>query len=49
MGDRLDKLEEVLRKERNTIWRDRRNDAKMILVNAGEVIERGYYHDTERH
>ena len=49
MGDRLDELEEVLRKETNAIWRGRRNDARMILVNAGEVIERGCYHDTERH
>jgi len=47
--DRLDELEEVPRKERNTMWRGRRNDARMILVNAGEVIERGCYHDTERH
>jgi len=49
MGDRLDKLEEVPKKERNTMWRGRRNDARMILVNAGEVIERGCYHDTESH
>ena len=49
MGDRLDKLEEVPRKERNAMWRGRRNDARMILVKAGEVIERGCYHDTERH
>jgi len=49
MGDRLDELEEIPRKERNAMWRGRRNDARMILVNTGEVIERGCYHDTERH
>jgi len=49
IGDRLDKLEEVPRKERNAMWRGRRNNAKIILVNAGKVIEREYYHDTERH
>jgi len=46
IGDRLDELEEVPRKERNAMWRGRRNDVRMILVNAGEVIERGCYHDT---
>jgi len=49
MGDRLDELEEVPRKERNAMWRGRRNDARMILVNAREIIERSCYHDTERH
>ena len=49
IGDRLDKLEEVPRKERNAMWRGRRNDARMILVSAREVIERGCYHDIETH
>jgi len=49
MGDRLDELEEIPRKKRNAIWRGKRNDARMILVNAGDVIERGCYHNTERH
>jgi len=49
MGDKLDELEEVPRKERDSIWRGRRNDARMILINAGDIIERGCYRDTQRH
>jgi len=49
MGDILDKLEEVPRKDRDPIWRGKRNDVRMILINAGDMIERGCYHDTQRH
>jgi len=49
MGDRLDELEKVPRKERNAMWRGRRNDARMILVNVGDIIEKGCYYDIERH
>ena len=49
MGYILDKLENVPRKVRDPIWRGRRNDARMILINTGDIIERGCYHDTQRH
>jgi len=49
MGDILNELEKVPRKDRDPIWRRRRNDTRMILINAGDVIERGCYHVTQRH
>jgi len=45
MEDGLDELEEVPRKKRDPVWRGRRNDARMILINASDVIERGCYRD----
>jgi len=49
MGNILDELEEVARKERDPIWRGRRNDVRMILTNAEDIIKRGCYYDTQRH
>jgi len=49
MGSKLEELDEVPRKKRDAQWRGRRNDIRLILLSAGDIVERGCFNDSDRY
>jgi len=49
MGSKLEELDEVPRKKRDAQWSRRRNNARLILLSAGNIIERGCFSDSDRY